>query len=56
MKIPYFYLEAGDLRIFQPGNKYNKKEDIILNSSPRLEILVRGTPEIRGNTLYMNGS
>ena len=60
MKIPFFYLEAGRLEIFQPQNTELLGYSLDNNNTPIysdgvLLIKSHGFPAFENRTLYLNG-
>lgn len=59
MKIPFFYLEAGRLEIFQPQNTellgYSLDNNTPIYSDGVLLIKSHGFPAFENRTLYLNG-
>jgi hypothetical protein len=60
MKIPYFYLEAGGIEIFQPQNKTKKStgssSQIDRHDGNGYQVLNAGYPDCTSRTLFVNGS
>lgn len=61
MKIPYFYLKAGSVEIFQPCNVAKNSSALCIihsvnNEGDQIEIIESSHPEIRKDKLFLNGT
>ena len=56
MLIPYFYLEAGDIKIFQPQNVKKAFEHNFRIDGVAIRIVSMHRPESERVSLYLNGA